>query len=814
MALAERPKPPPRLTQGEKRGSEEVAEDEPSPSPEPPVPEQPLAPLELPDPHAPREVGLTLEWAMQADTKKLLETYRQAPDQAPIISAGLAPKLGDIQQADRRVSRHIDAIYAKNWIKALTPNPETRDARLGEFKIDEGWSASRARRPTTEWKEAELAKFWHWLDKKDLTKGSYRAVAADYHEKMVAKQVGLPKGYEKLLPQIDAEQKKRRSKRKTKPKPKPRERKRTTERAARRVVEPVPVQVISRSGRSLTSRVPEVQSADLIKYEKAFREKMARFHHNTKDLHAQVPLMNARDMWKKHFLAPMQRSLEQLRGSASKDLAQKWDWNEETVPIAQIYLGPLQNWRDGPLVQGSRGFTVTKARGLLTKAALHGATKPKKGRPVIKQEPEPSPPPPAPAPADLSRQVREDKAKALLRRAQAAIGASPAPVPTPPEPLEIDAAEGLIAPEQKPGPLEMDWEDLTMEPPAGEEFGPQRRRPRAKKPERPMSPIPDILSGIVKPEPSPPPEPEVLAERDVPDSPRPEPAKPEPEPEDEKAPPPAFQAPRSPKPEHYEGWEYAASVPSDLQSLLAQMPGLEPPEEDEADRKLFRSLMMQSGPGSNYLNPINLTGIPLHQQSNHRTAVMAHSVPQRPMFEAEDVNVTDLVHRFQSMEMPSRAHMVRAASHIRGHIMENMWEDVNMGQRRARERHGRRGPFAKRRGRSRVMSKTANVQGRSRGKLYETTIRRKVTPYELELVMKKLRLHLESGVGSVLFMHFGRTRQLVGDLTDIDLEDLKRRIRKKLERHPVVGIELADARVGGALHHPRTHSAQFTRTLL
>ena len=112
------------------------------------------------------------------------------------------------------------------------------------------------------------------------------------------------------------------------------------------------------------------------------------------------------------------------------------------------------------------------------------------------------------------------------------------------------------------------------------------------------------------------------------------------------------------------------------------------------------------------------------------------------------------------------------------------------------------------------MSKSANVQGRSRGKLYETTIRRKVTNYELELIMKKLRLHLESGVGSVLFMHFGRTRQLLGDLTDIDLEDLKRRIRKKLERHPVVGIELADARVGGALHHPRTHSAQFTRSLL
>ena len=114
----------------------------------------------------------------------------------------------------------------------------------------------------------------------------------------------------------------------------------------------------------------------------------------------------------------------------------------------------------------------------------------------------------------------------------------------------------------------------------------------------------------------------------------------------------------------------------EMDAMLANMPPLEP-ELDEEDRKLFRSLLMQSGPGSNYLNPINLTDVPLHQQSRHRTAVMAQSVPRRPMFEAEDVNVTDLVHRFQNLEMPGRVHMVRAASHIRGHIMENMWEDVN-----------------------------------------------------------------------------------------------------------------------------------------
>ena len=182
-------------------------------------------------------------------------------------------------------------------------------------------------------------------------------------------------------------------------------------------------------------------------------------------------------------------------------------------------------------------------------------------------------------------------------------------------------------------------------------------------------------------------------------------------------------------------------------------------------------------------------------------------MPQRPMFEAEDVNVTDLVHRFQSMEMPSRAHMVRAASHIRGHIMENMWEDVNMGQRSARAKR-RTGPFAKRRGRSRVMHKSANVQGRSRGKLYE------VTAYELNLVIKKLRVHMRSAVGSILFLHFGKSKKLLGDILSLNMDELRKLIRRKLERHTQVGLEVTDAHMGGALHHPITHSAQFARSLL
>ena len=112
------------------------------------------------------------------------------------------------------------------------------------------------------------------------------------------------------------------------------------------------------------------------------------------------------------------------------------------------------------------------------------------------------------------------------------------------------------------------------------------------------------------------------------------------------------------------------------------------------------------------------------------------------------------------------------------------------------------------------MSKSANVQGRSRGKLYEVTIHRKVTQYELNMVMKKLRVHMRSAVGTLLFLHFGKSKKLLGDLISIDLDELKKTIRRKLERHVKVGLEVTDAQMGGALHNPVTHTPQFTRSLL
>jgi len=268
-------------------------------------------------------------------------------------------------------------------------------------------------------------------------------------------------------------------------------------------------------------------------------------------------------------------------------------------------------------------------------------------------------------------------------------------------------------------------------------------------------------------------------------------------------------------------WVVTRARPAQAPAPVRQVPQYRersPTPDDEyewtpPEQRLALPKLEEHDYGTNCMNPINLANMPFGSHMHHRTAMVAQAVPRRPRYEREDVNVTDLVHRFTNLEMPSRAHMVSAASRVSGHVMHDMWDDVNMGQRAAMNRHAKTGPFAGRRGHSRVMNKSANVQGRSRGKLYETTIRRKVSAYELSMVMKKVRVHRKSGVGTMVFLHYGRTKKLIGDLTDIDLEELKRLIRVRLKKHRTVGLEIVDARIGGALHQPITHRPEFTRTL-
>ncbi len=113
------------------------------------------------------------------------------------------------------------------------------------------------------------------------------------------------------------------------------------------------------------------------------------------------------------------------------------------------------------------------------------------------------------------------------------------------------------------------------------------------------------------------------------------------------------------------------------------------------------------------------------------------------------------------------------------------------------------------------MHSSANVQARSRnGKLFETTISRKASAHELQLIIAKLRVHLKSNVGSLLSLHYGKSAISLGDLKNIKFKGLLRKLQELLRKHGKVGIEIVDAKRGGALHQPHLHSPSFARTLV
>ena len=80
----------------------------------------------------------------------------------------------------------------------------------------------------------------------------------------------------------------------------------------------------------------------------------------------------------------------------------------------------------------------------------------------------------------------------------------------------------------------------------------------------------------------------------------------------------------------------------------------EEPEEDDSkyewvppeNRHLMPKLEFEYG--QDWLNPVNLTNMPFGAHRYHRTAMVATPVAPRPRFEREDVNITNLVHRFTS----------------------------------------------------------------------------------------------------------------------------------------------------------------------
>ena len=106
------------------------------------------------------------------------------------------------------------------------------------------------------------------------------------------------------------------------------------------------------------------------------------------------------------------------------------------------------------------------------------------------------------------------------------------------------------------------------------------------------------------------------------------------------------------------------------------------------------------------------------------------------------------------------------------------------------------------------MSRSTNVLNRSRGRIFETTIRKKCSEHELNMVIHRLRTHADSNVAAGVFLVIGKSRKFVGHLNEIDLNKLRQRLKKALQRG-TVGIEVVDLKTGGALHAPHVHSAKY-----
>jgi len=138
------------------------------------------------------------------------------------------------------------------------------------------------------------------------------------------------------------------------------------------------------------------------------------------------------------------------------------------------------------------------------------------------------------------------------------------------------------------------------------------------------------------------------------------------------------------------------------------------------------------------------------------------------------------------------------------HFLAEMDADSNMGAKRMLDA-GRRGPFKASSGASRIMDKSAHVTYRRRGHRIEITVLRGVSTYELDTLLGKIGAHRMSTTNSTLFFIDGRKKKL-GNLDRIDMEKLRDKIEKALDKRREIGIEISDLSQRGIMHKPSGHA--------
>ena len=147
-----------------------------------------------------------------------------------------------------------------------------------------------------------------------------------------------------------------------------------------------------------------------------------------------------------------------------------------------------------------------------------------------------------------------------------------------------------------------------------------------------------------------------------------------------------------------------------------------------------------------------------------------------------------------------RVHLVSMANiATRGHFMQELTTDANMGRRKV-EAESRHGPFRDARGNYMTKARSANVRYQVRNRAIHITVHRGAHPRELDVLIGKLAAHRMTVNNSRITLVVNRRKMRLGKLDNTDLAGLRETIQRALTKNTSIGIMIHDEKPNGALH--------------
>ena len=202
-------------------------------------------------------------------------------------------------------------------------------------------------------------------------------------------------------------------------------------------------------------------------------------------------------------------------------------------------------------------------------------------------------------------------------------------------------------------------------------------------------------------------------------------------------------------------------------------------------------------------------------------------VPMRPIPIVAPVNANELIHsvvaRKERTVAPSamgsqslfrgylrdvqgnvapmgRVHLVSMANiATRGHFMQELTTDANMGRRKV-EAESRHGPFRDARGNYMTKARSANVRYQVRNRAIHITVHRGAHTRELDVLIGKLAAHRMTVNNSRITLVVNRRKMRLGKLDNTDLGGLRETVQRALTKNTSIGIMIHDEKPNGALH--------------